>query len=101
MVEPIDMEYYDVITITSKQDIPKPKMPFVLMGSSSNIYDHESSQTCAGTITRSCAKLALKGLAPSSSAKIEQHKDKALAGPSGKGEKPTTNAMTTSYSILD
>ena len=33
--------------------------------------------------------------------KIEQHKDKALAGPSRKGAKPMKNAMATSYSILD
>ena len=38
---------------------------------------------------------------PSSPVENEQHKDKALAGPLGKGVKPTTNVATASYSILD
>ena len=32
---------------------------------------------------------------------IEQHKDKALAGPSGKGMKTTPDTTTASYSILN
>ena len=43
----------------------------------------------------------LKGPAPPPSAEIEQHRDKALAGPSGKGVKTTTNTAAASYNILD
>ena len=32
---------------------------------------------------------------------IEKHNDKTLAGPSGKGVKPTMNVAATSYNILD
>ena len=101
MVELVDVEYCNVITIKGKEDNPKPKTPFVLRGPSSNRPQSESSQTCANAVTRSRAKLVLKGPAPSPSAEVEQHKDKALAGPSGKGMKTTTNTTTTSYSILD
>ena len=38
---------------------------------------------------------------PSSPIKNEQHMNKSLAGPYGKGVKPTMNAMAASYSILD
>ena len=89
MVEPVGVEYCDVITIKGKQDNPKPKTPFILRGPSSNKFDHESSQTCANTITHSHVKLVLKGPSLSSSAKLEQHKDKTLAGPFGKGAKRT------------
>ena len=95
------VEYCDVITIKGKQDNSKPKTPFVLRGPSSNKSDSESSQTCANAIMRSCAKLVLKGPAPSPSTEIKQHKDKALVGPSRKGVKTTTNSVATSYSILD
>ena len=30
MVEPVDVEYCNVITIKGKQDNPKPKIPFFL-----------------------------------------------------------------------
>ena len=50
---------------------------------------------------RSRANLVLKGPVPSPSTKIEQHKDKTLAGPSGKGVKATTNSAAASYNILD
>ena len=32
MVEPVDDEYYDVITIKGREDVPKWKKPFVLQG---------------------------------------------------------------------
>ena len=95
------VEYCDVITIKGKQDNSKPKTPFVLRCPSSNKSESESSQTCATVVTRSRAKLVLKGPMPSPSAEIEQHKDKALAGPFGKGAKPTMNVAAASYSILD
>lgn len=46
------------------------------------------------------AKLVLKGPMPSAF-ELEQHKDKTLASPSGKGTKFTTSSTDTSYSILD
>ena len=93
--------YCNVVTIKGQEDNPKPKTPFVLRGPSSNRSQSESSQTCANVVTRSRAKLVIKGPTPSPSAEVEQHKDKALAGPSGKGVKVTTNTTTASYSILD
>ena len=72
-----------------------------MKGPSLNKYDHESSQTCTNAITRSRAKLVLKVPMPSPSVEIEQHKDKALAGPSSKGVKPMMNVVAASYSILD
>ncbi len=100
MVEPIDFEYCDIITIKGKQDNDKPKTPFVLRGPTSNNMDNASSQHCANTITHSDAKLVLKGPTPPTS-NLEQHKDKALAGPSGKGAKHMTKLTVTSYSVLD
>ena len=82
MVEPVGVDYCDVITIKGKQDKVKPKIPLVLRGPTSNTSNNESSQTCANPIMRSHAKLVLKGPRPSAP-KIEQHKDKALAGPYG------------------
>ena len=38
---------------------------------------------------------------PSSSIELEQHKDKALDGPSRKGTKSMKNIVAASYSILD
>ena len=72
-----------------------------MRGPSSNQSEFESSQTCANAVTRSRAKLILKGPAPSPSTELEKHKDKALAGPSGKGMKTTTNIAVSSYNILD
>ena len=43
MVEPIDVEYCDVITIKGKQDNVKLKTPFVLRGPTSNTSDYEAS----------------------------------------------------------
>ena len=39
MVEPIDDEYYNVITIKGKEDTPKCKTPFVLKGHVSASFD--------------------------------------------------------------
>ena len=101
-VEPIDVEYYDVITIKGKQDNAKPKKHFFLRDPSLKKSDGESSETYANAVTCSCAKLVLKGPVPSSSfAKIEQHKDKAFVGPSRKCLKPTMNVASASYSIID
>ena len=100
MIEPVDFEYYDVITIKGKQDNTKTKTPFVLKGPTSNMTDNTTSQQCANAITRSRAKLVLKGPAPPPM-DSEQNRDKALAGPSGKGAKPTTNPNAISYSVLE
>ena len=35
MVELVDVEYYEIITIKGKKDKPKPKTPFILKGPTS------------------------------------------------------------------
>jgi hypothetical protein len=100
MVEPMGFEYCDVITIKGKQDKTKSKTPFVLKVPTSNTIDNTPSQQCANAVTCSCAKLVLKGPAPSTP-NPEQQKYKTLAGPSGKGLKITTNPNATSYSVLE
>ena len=100
MIEPVDFECCDVITIKGKQDNTKTKTPFVLKGPTSNMIDNTSSQQCANAITRSRAKLVLKGPAPPT-IDPEQNRDKTLVGPSRKGGKPTTNLNAVSYSILE
>ena len=65
MVEPVDFEYCDVITNKGKQGNTTPKIPFVLKGPTSNTMDNTHSQQCAKIVTRSHAKLVLKGPAPS------------------------------------
>jgi hypothetical protein len=71
-----------------------------LKGPTPNTMNNTPSQQCANAITRSRAKLVLKGLAPST-LDLEQTKGKTLAGPSGKGAKLTTNPNVVSYSILE
>ena len=43
MVEPMDFEYYDVITIKSKQDNTNSKTPFVLKGPTPNTTNNTPS----------------------------------------------------------
>ena len=100
MVELVGFEYCDIITIKAKQDKTKIKTPFVLRVPTSNTSNNKSSQNCANVITHSCEKLVLKGLAPSTP-ELEQHKDKPLTSPSGKGTKLAKNSMPASYNILD
>lgn len=67
MVEPINDEYYDVITIKGKEDTPKCKTPFVLKG---HVYPSSKpiqSKVCVNFVTQSYAKIVLKGLEPTNS----------------------------------
>ena len=43
MIEPVDVDLCNVVTIKGKQDNSKPKTPFVLRGPSSNQSEFESS----------------------------------------------------------
>ena len=67
MVEPVDVEYCNIITIKGKEDNPKHNIPFFLRGPSSNKPKSASSQTCANAVTHSRAKIVLKGPTPSPS----------------------------------
>ena len=100
MVEPVNFEDCNIITIQGKQDNNKPKTPFVLRAPTSHTIDNKYLQYYPNVVTCSRAKLVLKGPMPSTP-DLEQKKDKTLASPSGKGAKLAKNLVATSYNVLD
>lgn len=96
----MDFEYYDIITIKGKKDNDKPQILFFLRGSTSHTTANTSLQYYDNGVTHSRAKLVLKGPTPSTP-NLEQHEDKTLAGPSGRGAKLAKNSIATSYSVLN
>ena len=100
MVEPMDFEYCDIITIKGKQEKTKPKTLFFLRDPTTNTTDNTSSQHCANAIMFSHTKWVLKDPSPSTP-DLEQHKEKTLVGASSRGAKLTKNSVATSYSVLD
>lgn len=100
MVEPIDVEYYDVITIKGSEDYPRPKIMFVLHGLVSQSSESEQSLVCANVVTWSHAKIVLKGPEPSTSTP-KQSIDTATIGLANKNSKLVPTPANANYSILD
>ena len=100
MVEPIDDQYCNVITIKGKEDAPKCKNPFVLKGPLSDTFDMTPSDACANTVIRSRARIELKGLEPSATMS-NPTTNKTTVSSTGKTSKLVPLTNTASYSILD
>ena len=100
MVELVDDLYCNVITIPGKDNAPKHTTPYVLRGLASNVSDTTSSDACANIVTRSRAKIVLKGPEPSA-APSNPTVDMTDVGSTGKTSKLVYPTNAASYSILD
>lgn len=100
MIGPVDFEYYDVITIKGKGDNVKSKTPFVFCRSTPQSPEQKSPQTSTNVVTRSHAKVILKGPAPSTSV-LKQPTDEVVVNPANKNPKLVTSTNNASYNILD
>lgn len=64
-IEPVDIEYCDMIISLGSEDAPKPKAPFVLRGLAPPSCNPTPSLACLNAISRSFVKIFLKGPEPS------------------------------------
>ena len=100
MVEPVDDQYCNVITIKGKDDAPKRKTPFVLKGPTSNASNMIPTDACSNVVTQSCARIVLKYPEPSATTS-NPTTEKTAIGPTNKASKLVPLTTTANYNILD